>query len=204
MRTIIPIWHKVDAITWVMWKVCKIHVVIFLIVRQTYKTKTTQSNYCKYFQTILNLSAEKYQRTGEKKERQQRATEMIRGLEYLPYEERLIDLWLFSREMRRLREILNSVYKYLHGSYEDEARLFSTVPSDRSRGNGDKMECKKFHLNMKKCLFTVWVTENWNRLLPREVEDSLSLEIFKAKLDTFLCNLLLGIYFTSGVGAEDP
>ena len=37
--------------------------------------------------------------------------------------------------------------------------------------------------------FTVRVTEHWNRL-PREVMEALSLEIFKAFLNTFLCDLL--------------
>jgi len=47
---------------------------------------------------------------------------------------------------------------------------------------------RKFRLNMRKNLFTLRVTEPWNRL-PREVVES-PLEIFKTHLDTVLCSLL--------------
>ena len=116
---------------------------------------------------------------------------MIKGLEHLPYEERLNNLGLFSLGKRRLRGDLINVCQYLKGGGRqmDETRIISVVCSDRTRSNGLKLDHRKFHTNIWRNFFMVRVMEHWNRL-PREVVDSPSMEISRTHLDAHLCALL--------------
>ena len=129
---------------------------------------------------------------------------MMRGLQHLSYEERLRELGLFSLEKRRLRGDLRNASKYLQGGgQEDRAQLRSVVPSDRTRGNGHKLEQRKLQLNTRKNFLPLRVTEPWPRL-PREAVESPSLEIFQTRLDVMLSSLLWVTLLGQGVGLDDP
>lgn len=56
----------------------------------------------------------------------------------------------------------------------NEARLFLTVPSDRTRGNGHTLEYRKFRTNIRKNFFILGVTEQCNKM-PTEIVESPSL-----------------------------
>ncbi|KFZ49089.1 hypothetical protein N321_11020, partial [Antrostomus carolinensis] len=55
--------------------------------------------------------------------------------------------------------------------------------------NGFKLEEGRFSLDIRKKFFSVRVVRHWHRL-PREAVDAPSLEVFKARLDEALSNLV--------------
>ncbi|KFM06248.1 hypothetical protein AS28_04920, partial [Pygoscelis adeliae] len=55
--------------------------------------------------------------------------------------------------------------------------------------NGFKLKEGRFRLDIRKKSFTMRAVRHWNRL-PREAVDAPSLEVFKARLDGALSNLV--------------
>lgn len=61
--------------------------------------------------------------------------------------------------------------------------------SDRRRGDVFKLKEGRFKLDIRKKFFTIRVLKHWHKL-PREVVDTPSREVFMARLDRFLSNLV--------------
>jgi len=92
----------------------------------------------------------------------------------------------------KAQEDLINVYliKFLSGKGEF-ARLFSVVPSDKTRGNRHKLKHFTSHLNRIRNFFTERVITHRNRLPREAVEFRSSLEAFKTQLGNVLSYLLL-------------
>ena len=105
-------------------------------------------------------------------------------------EERLRDFGLFSLEKSMLREGMIAPLKYLQGCHlEEGGERFHLAAEDRTRSHGFKLCVEWYQLDIRGNVFTVRVVQQWTRL-PKEVVSSLSLAIFKQRLDRCLSGML--------------
>ena len=78
---------------------------------------------------------------------------MIRGLEHLPYKDRLRELGLFSLEKRRLQSDVIAAFQNLKGAYKQErSKLFTRADNGKTRGNGFKLREGRFRLDIREVL----------------------------------------------------
>ena len=95
-----------------------------------------------------------------------------------------------SCRKKRLWGDLIAAFQYLKGAYKQEGnQLFVRIDNSRTRGNGFKLKEGRFRLDVRGKFFTMRVVRCWNRL-PREAVDAPSLEVFKARLDGALGDLV--------------
>jgi len=106
------------------------------------------------------------------------------------FSEGLLNIITFILEKRRLWGHLVADFQCLKGAYKKHGdKPFSRSCSDRTRSNGFELQEGRFRLNIRKKFFRMKCVKHWTRL-PREVVDAPSLEIFKARLDGALSNLI--------------
>ncbi|GAB0203101.1 hypothetical protein GRJ2_002775700 [Grus japonensis] len=116
---------------------------------------------------------------------------MIRGLEHLHHEDRLRQLGLFSLKKRRLQGDLIAAFQYLKGPTGKLERDCLSRGEVIGQGVMASLKTKegRFRIDVRKKFFPVRVVKHWHRL-PREVVDAPSLEVFTARLDGALGNLV--------------
>ena len=116
---------------------------------------------------------------------QRRWTRQVRGLEDVPYEQRLRELNLFSVQGRLLRADLIMVWKIFNGQCAaSPEQLFTLNPSPR-RGHPLKIFVPRTNLDIRKRSFAIRVIADWNSL-PTETVMASSLDTFKRLLQSDL------------------
>ena len=113
---------------------------------------------------------------------QRRATKLVRGLEDLTYEERLVELDLYSLERRRVRGDLIELHKMFHKENYITADTFVTLATDNHRGHKLKLFKPRCRTLLRQKSFSQRIIDSWNALPPQVVQVR-TVAAFKAALD---------------------
>jgi len=120
----------------------------------------------------------------------------------MPYEQRLIQLHLWTLEERRVRADLIEVYKMVNGTsgiYFDS--FFEYDTDGRTRGHSRKLHKKRFNTDLRKYFFTDRIVNIWNALDDRTVT-SATLNSFKNGLERLRNSKQMGLLWS--FVAKDP
>ena len=117
---------------------------------------------------------------------QRKFTKHIKGLDNVPYEQRLKRIKLPSLEYRQHRGDMLQVYKIAHNFYDSAstASLFKFANNDRLRGHNFKLIKQSVNKSKYANFFTNRVINAWNKL-PYDIVNSKSINEFKNKFDDF-------------------
>lgn len=114
---------------------------------------------------------------------QRRMTKMIQGLRNLPYKDRLKHLSLHSLERRRARGDMIEVFKWVKEINKGSInQVLEISHQNRTRGNGYKLEKRRFRTDIGRHWFSNRVVNDWNRL-SQHVVSAETLSSFKKRLD---------------------
>ena len=121
---------------------------------------------------------------------QMRATKLVESIKYLSYEDRLKKLGLPTLKFRRIRGDLIEVFKIITQNNNSNCQLvfhnnLALHNNLQTRGNRYKLFQKQVVYDLRKYFFTNRIIALWNSL-PDQVVSSVSLNMFKNRLDRFL------------------
>ena len=126
---------------------------------------------------------------------QRRAVNMVIGLKGKTYEEKRKEVGLISLYDRRIRGDMIQVWNVLHGNCLMDPSMLKSANTQHSRYT--RHTSKKFNLErtttkleIRRNFFSVRCVDPWNKL-PERIQDSDTLDDFKADYDEFMqCGIL--------------
>ena len=120
---------------------------------------------------------------------QQRATKLVQSIQHLPYEQRLVELNLYSLAQRRQRGDMITVYKILNGMIDIQAdKLFQLSDVTQTRGHQMKLKMPRAcRTEIGRNAFSQRTISPWNKL-PDHIIQCKTVKQFKGEYDKHMLN----------------